>query len=115
MLGAMFAFKGVFTAVSALAVMVILPWVTASIRTAVSESGATIPPVLAWPLERTWILHAIAAVALVSGVCMVATRRGRWIHLAVSTVALAALVLFLALCLLAIVRSMTDAATGSGP
>jgi hypothetical protein len=112
MLGAMFAFKGVFTAASALAVMIILPWVTASLRTAVSESGATIPPVLAWTLERTWILHAIAAVAPVSGVCMVATRRGRWIHLAISTLALAGLVIFLALCFMALLRSVTDAATG---
>ncbi len=113
LVASLLAAKGVLTAVSALAVMAVLPWVTASLRTAVAESGAALPPALAWTLERPWILYALALEAFVSGVCMVVTRRGRWIHLALSSVTLAALVLFLGLCLLAIVRSMADRAVGA--
>jgi hypothetical protein len=109
----LFAAKGVLTAGSALAVMAVLPWVTASLRTAVAETGATLPPALAWTLDRPWILYALALEALVSGVCMVVTSRGRWIHLVLSSVSLAGLVLFLGFCLLGIVRSMADRAVGA--
>lgn len=109
----LFAVKGVFTAVSAVAVMAVLPWVTDSLRTAVAETGTSLPPVLAWTLDRPWILFLLAAEALISGICMVLTRRGRVIHLTLSSLTLAALVLFLGLCLMVIVRSMAAVATGA--
>ena len=105
--------KGALTAGSALAVMAVLPWVTASLRTAVAETGAALPPALAWTLDRPWILYALALEALISGVFMVVTSRGRWIHLALSSLSLAGLVLFLGFCLMGIVRSMADRAVGA--
>ena len=106
----LFAAKGVLTAVSALAALVVLPWITSSIRTSVAETGATMPAALAWTLERPWLLYALAVVALVSGACMVVTPRGRMIHLVLSTLSLLALVLFLGVSLMMIVRSVAAAA-----
>ena len=107
---ALFATKGVLTAASALAVMLVLPWVTGSLKTAIAETNATLPPAFAWVLERPWVLYLVAVQALVSGVLMVAFRRGRMLHLVLSTLSLLALVLFLGVSLMMIVRSVAAAA-----
>lgn len=111
-LGPLFAAKGVLTAASALAVMAVLPWITTSLRTAIAETGATVPAAVAFVLERPWILFAFALQALASGVLMVVTRRGRAVNLAFSSVSLLVLVLFLGLSLMIIVRSIAGAAAG---
>ncbi len=107
---ALFVTKGVLTAASALAVMLVIPWVTGSLETAIAESNATLPPAFAWVLARPWVLYLVALQALVSGVLMVAVRRGRMLNLVLSTISLLALVLFLGVSLMMIIRSVAAAA-----
>ena len=107
---ALFATKGILTAVSAVAVMAVLPWVTGSLKTAIAETNATLPPAFAWVLERPWVLYLLALQALNSGVLMVAVRRGRMINLVLSTLSLLVLILFLGVSLMMIVRSVAAAA-----
>lgn len=111
--GTLFVVKGILTAVSALAVMAVLPWITTSLRTTAAETGANLPAAMAFTLDRPWILFAVALVAFVSGVLMAATRRGRIVHFLVSTVALTGLVLFLGLALMILIRSVAGVATGA--
>ena len=108
----LFVTKGILTAASALAVMVVLPWVTSSIRTGIAETGITVPAAVSFLLERPWILFALAVQAFISGVLMAVTRRGRLVHFALSTLSLTGLVLFLGLSLMIIIRSVAGVATG---